>query len=334
MHVDTAARFTTRVFQEGDEAAILDLFARAFGTLRTREHFDWKYRHNPFGNQRISVAVDDQGRVVAHYAGVPLPFVDAGTSLTAHHIGDIMSDPAVRHAGRGASSVFGRTALHFHDHFCEGQVAFNYGFHTAASRGMSIRFLNAQYVEPVPLRIRDLVRFPLPPVSRLQGSLRGYRVAPMRDASSDLDRFFARVASDYEFLLRRDATYIRWRHLDCPDPGAFVVTIHKFGQLAGWSAFRVRGEQLIWGDALFDRLHPDAASVLLRSVVAQYRVTSIAAWFPPRPQWFDSVLRDLRFLNAADPNDLSLSCNPFTRADASRRMAATLYYTMADSDLF
>jgi len=334
MPVDTAARFTTRAFRDGDEAAILDLFARAFGTPRSREHFDWKYRHNPFGNRRISVAVDDAGRVVAHYAGVPLPFADAGANLMAHHIGDIMSDPAVRHAGRGASSVFGRTALHFHRHFCEGQVAFNYGFHTAASRGMSIRFLNAEYVEPVPLRIRDLERFPLAPLSRLQRSLRGYRVERMREASSDLDRFFDRVAPDYQFLLRRGAAYVRWRHLDCPDPGAFVVTIRRFGRLAGWSAFRVRGDRLIWGDALFDRRDRDAATVLLRSVVAQHRVTSIAGWFPPRPQWFDSILHELRFVQVADPNDLSLSCNPFTRPEASQRMLAALYYTMADSDLF
>ncbi|HEX7138143.1 MAG TPA: GNAT family N-acetyltransferase [Vicinamibacterales bacterium] len=323
-----------RAYRDSDETAILDLFARAFGTPRTREHFDWKYRRNPFGNGHISVAADDGHRVMAHYAGVPLPFVDDGKNMVAHHIGDIMSDPSVRHAGRGASSVFGRTALHFHRHFCEGRVAFNYGFHTAASRGMSIRFLGAQYVEPVPLRVLDLARDPLAPMSRLQRSLRGYRVEPMREASSDLDRFFVRVAPDYRFLLRRDATYVRWRHLDCPDPGAFVVAIRKFGRLAGWSVFRVRGEQLIWGDALFDPHHPDAAGVLLRSVVTKQRVTSIAAWFPPRPAWFDVILRDLHFEPATDPNDLSLSCNPFLCSDATRRMREALYYTMADSDLF
>ena len=56
------ARFTVRSFRDGDEDAILELFARSFHLPRTREHFDWKYRRNPFGSEHISVAFDDANR--------------------------------------------------------------------------------------------------------------------------------------------------------------------------------------------------------------------------------------------------------------------------------
>src|SRR5689334_25445425 len=116
MPVDTAARFVTRAFREGDEDAILDLFARSFPHApRSRQSFDWKYRRNPFGNGRISLTFDDEGRLAGHYAGYPVPFVDVGRAsarptFLAHQIGDTMTSPDVRHVGRGPTSILGRTA--------------------------------------------------------------------------------------------------------------------------------------------------------------------------------------------------------------------------------
>jgi len=73
------ARFTSRPFRAGDEEQILDLFARAFPhAIRRIEHFRWEYQRNPFGNQRISLTFDDAGRLVAQYAGYPVPMVDEG----------------------------------------------------------------------------------------------------------------------------------------------------------------------------------------------------------------------------------------------------------------
>src|SRR5205814_3858668 len=121
-------RFVTRAYEPGDEAAILDLFARSFHAPRTLEHFDWKYRRNPYGNAHISLAFDDEGRLVGHYAAYPVPFRDGDRDLIAHQVGDTMTDKSVRHIGRGPTSVLGITALHFYETFCQNRVAFNYGF--------------------------------------------------------------------------------------------------------------------------------------------------------------------------------------------------------------
>src|SRR6266446_4774046 len=119
-----------RPYAPGDEAAILDLFARSFHAPRSLEHWLWKYASDPWGWLHISEAWED-ARLVAHYAGYPVPFVDGTEQLTAHQIGDTMTDPSIRHIGRGPSSILGRTALHFYEHFCQGRVAFNYGFNVA-----------------------------------------------------------------------------------------------------------------------------------------------------------------------------------------------------------
>src|SRR5688572_4691982 len=86
----------TREYRAGDETAILDLFARSFPHApRSLEHFFWKYRQNPFGNERISLTFSDE-QLVAHYAGYVVPFFAYGKDVLAHQIGDTMTDVSIR----------------------------------------------------------------------------------------------------------------------------------------------------------------------------------------------------------------------------------------------
>jgi Acetyltransferase (GNAT) domain len=323
-------RFVTRPFRDGDEEQILDLFARSFHQPRTREHFDWKFRRDPFGNKRISLTFDDAGRLVGHYAAYAVPFRDGERDLMANQIGDTMTDAAVRHIGRGPSSVLGRTALHFYDTFCEGKVAFNYGFNVANIQRFSLKFLRSDRVEPVTYRARG----PMRPISRFARWPRGWRLELVTSAGAEFDEFFERVAPAYAFLVRRDAAYVRWRYLERPDARYALVAIRKWGRMAGWIVFRIRDGRFSWGDALFDPRHEEAVEVMLRHVTPSHSFTEIEAWFPPRPAWFDAVLERLGFQTRPEPQELSLMCVPWTMPHASAAMRERLYYAMGDSDLF
>lgn len=322
-------RILVRGYRRGDEEAILDLFARSFHAPRLPAHWSWKYARNPFGNERISVALD-QGRLAGHYAGYPVPFRQGGRSIVGHQVGDTMTDPAVRHIGRGSSSVLGRTALHFYDTFCEGQVAFNYGFNVDNIQRFSLRFLRSERVEPVTYRIRA----PLPRIPRWERWARGYQLEVVTRAGAEYDELFARAAGDYGFLVQRDARYLQWRYLDCPDVDYIVVGIRKWRQLVGWIAFRIQERRFTWGDALFDARFRDAVEVMLRHVVPSYPVDLIEGWFPPRPVWFDDILSTLGFEQRPERQDLSLMCVPFMQDGAAAAMRQSLYYTWGDSDLF
>lgn len=332
---ETAAdRFTIRRFREGDEKAILDLFARSFHVTRSREHFDWKYRRNPFGQEHISVAFDQAGALAGQYAAYAVPFRNSEHDGIAHQVGDTMTDVSVRHVGRGPTSILGRTALHFYENFCDGRVDFNYGFNVANIQKFSLRFLRSDRVEPVPYRRRELTADPLVPLGRFERWMRAYRLEEVHQCSEEWDRFFDRVWRAYGFLVRRDAAYIRWRYLDCPDIRYVVVAIRKWAQLVGWSVFRVRENRVTWGDALFDRRFADAPEILLRHIVPHFRVDTIDGWFPRRPNWFSSILASLRFVELPEPQNLSLMCVPFADRDAVDRMRGSLYYTAGDGDLF
>jgi len=322
----------TRPYRSGDETAILELFAKSFPHApRTLAQFNWKFRSNPAGNERISLTFEGQ-RLVAHYAGYPVLFDDHGRDVIGQQIGDTMTDPSIRHIGRGPSSILGRTALHFYERFCEREVAFNYGFNVANIQKFSLRFLRSDRVEPVTYRVRDART--IRPISRAERMLRGYRLRILTHATPELDELYERARGDYGFLARRDARYVSWRYLECPDPSYLVVTIRRWRRLVGWLVLRVRENRLTIGDALFEREHRNAFAIALRHIVPRYPVDVVEGWFPPRPQWFDETLRATGFESRPEPQDLSLMCVPFTMADATERMRAELYYTWGDSDLF
>ena len=324
-------KFTSRPYGDGDEAAILDLFARSFPHApRSVAHFRWKYRHNPFGNERISLTFDADARLVGHYCGYAVPFHAYGKDVLAHQIGDTMTDVSVRHIGRGPTSVLGRTALDFYARFCERQIAFNYGFNVANIQKFSLRFLRSDRVEPVTYRVRA----PLLPIRRFERWLRGYQLERVHETTIEWDELFARVAPAYRFLVRRDARYVRWRYLQCPDIPYVVVAVRKWRKLVGWIAFRIRENRFAWGDALFHPELPEAIEIALRHVVPSYPVELVEAWFPPRPPWFDRALQELGFETHPEPQDLSVMCVPFTWVDVVERMRADLYYGWGDSDLF
>ncbi|MFL6246597.1 MAG: GNAT family N-acetyltransferase [Thermoanaerobaculia bacterium] len=331
MPADIPGGLLIRAYRDGDERAILGLFNRYFPhAQRGVEHFRWKYRQDPFGNERISLAFAG-AQLVGHYAGYAVPFRIDGRDAIANQIGDTMTEQSVRHIGRGPTSVLGQTALHFYEQFCEGRVAFNYGFNVANIQKFSLRFLRSDRVEPVTYRVAS----PLPPIRRAERWVRGYSLELVREAGAEFDELFARVSGAYRFCVARNAMYVRWRYLERPDLPYLVIAVRKWRRLVGWVACRIEKSRFLWGDALFDPRFPDAAEVLLRHVVPSHpAVTTIEGWFPPRPRCFDDTLVSLGFASGPQPDDLSLMCVPFTFTDATARMRQDLYYTWGDSDLF
>jgi hypothetical protein len=328
-------RFIVRGFRDGDETAILDLFARSFPHApRALEHFEWKYRRNPAGNERISLAFEPNGELAGHYAGYPVVFRRNGADVLTHHIGDTMTAPAVRHVGRGPTSVLGRVASHFFTSFCEGNVAFNYGFNVSNIQRFSTRFLRSFVVEPVTYRVLDLTAHPLRPVSWLDRIFHRYEIEQVTRTTPEWDELFARVENDYRFLVKRDARYVQWRYLDAPDTSYTVLAVRRKKVLAGWGVFRRDNARLIWGDALFDPAAVDGIGPLLHHAVTQSSAVLVDGWFPRKPVWLDAALNRLHFEVRPEPQNLSVMATPFEWADAVDRMRAELYYTWGDSDLF
>jgi hypothetical protein len=332
---------TVRAYEPGDEASILELFARAFHLRRDLAHWRWKYRDAPYGNLRISVALDADGRVVAHYAGYPVHFqrvsTDARETLTAYQIGDTMTLPEARGIGRRSTSLLARTARHFYEHFCVGRVAFNFGFNVGGIQRFSMRLLNADRVEAVPFWSRERAAGSRPAPGRWRRFLDGFTVETVDTVDETWDAFFHDVAPAYAFLAQRDARYVRWRYLERPDVPYLVLAVRCRHRLVGWGVFARRPGVLVWGDALVHPQHLSSVNLLLDAAAAHPMARGARraqGWFSTRPAWFASALVDLGFRREPEPQDLGLMCVPWQMNDAPAWMRRDLYYTYGDSDLF
>ena len=311
-----------RVSRRRRRTPILDLFTRAFPHApRSVEHFRWKYRENPFGNERISLTFDESAQLVGHYAGYRGAVSDAnGRELLANQIGDTMTDvpSATSAAARPASSAAPR--CNFYEHFCEGK------------RRVQLRVQRREHSEvlaAVPAQrprgagdvSRPRRRNP-PPIPR-RGTLAARISARTGERRGpELDELFERVAAAYRFLVRRDARYVRWRYLECPDVPILVVAIRKWRRLAGWIVFRIRGGRFTGAMRCSIRDFPMRSKS--RCVMSFRRMPSTRSKDGSRRgrEWFDETLRELGFETRAEPQDLSVMCVPFAWPDASRAHAS------------
>ncbi|MFV9646273.1 MAG: methyltransferase domain-containing protein [Desulfobacterales bacterium] len=339
--------FFIRQYKEGDEHKILAMFKEVFKVDRSLEHWYWKYKHNPYGSYKICMTFSQDGKMVSHYAGFPVRLCSAieddGKLLnfTVPQIGDTMTAPSVRRIGLGKTGILARTSHYFYAKFCEGSVPFGYGPNTANMRKLGERYLGYVYLDPVPFWIKDLSHSPPPRPGLLSRILQGFTVEEVHSVNDEWDALFDRLCPVYKFLIRRDATYVKWRYLDCPDKVHRVFTVRKSGALVGWSVFSFKNNKLLWGDALFDSERLDGLSHLFYHLSTEcFPVAeSIEAWFSHHPEWWSNHLKTLGFKAVSEPNDLAFCYHTFwndilDNEKLHEKLNNSFYYTWGDSDLF
>ncbi len=328
-----------RPYREGDEEAILPMFKEVFNAERSMAHWHWKFRDNPFGAYKIAQAFSYDGILAGHYSGYPVPFyssVAKGERFLSFQIGDIMTRLGFRHVGLGKTSVLGRITDYFHQKFCVGHIPFLYGFVAGNHRKFGERFLGYQYMSEIPCHVMDLNHSTLKPDTWIKRIISGIRVEEVHDVNPAFDILFQKAAGNYGLLVKRDAGYLRWRYLDCPDGVYRIFALKRFGKLIGWSVFRVRGSVLIWGDALFEKSQAVFAGMLLEQLLKQQfsEVKRVEGWFSKNPAWWTNLLENMGFKVIKEPNGLVAGVTIFEPGVSLRSVEEQFYYTMGDSDLF
>ena len=247
-----------------------------------------------------------------------------------------MTRPEFRSAGLGKTSVLGRITDYFHHQFCMGRIPFMYGFVAGNHRKFGERFLHYRYMADIPYLVLDLAQREIQNPGRIRRMLSGVRIEEIQNVTPDFDLFYKKAAKDYGLLVKRDAAYLKWRYVDCPDGGHRFFVVKRFGQLVGWSVFKQQGTVLVWGDALFRKDHLQWVEPLL-SEVARNRLQSahrIEGWFSKSPRWWFDMLLDMGFHIRAEPHGLVGGVTLFDPSVSLDFVEENLYYTMGDSDLF
>ena len=339
--------FFTRAYLEGDEHEILALFNEVFKTDRSLDHWYWKFRDNPYGSHRICVGISGEGEIVSQYAGYPVLFCSTIENDTTPeyfltvHIGDTFTLPKVRRIGLGKTGLIARTTSHYVAKFLEGFVPFGFGFNTATIKKLGARYLGYKFGDSVVLWRKDLSAGPFKRPRFFERIFSGFRVEEILSVDDEWDDFFGRVCPAYEFLLKRDATYLKWRYLECPDKDYRIFAVRKQGALVGWSVFTPKDSALIWGDALFDSRCLESVSYMLSYTLEAYfaDAETIEAWFSRNPEWWSNYLKSIGFGASPEPDGLTLCYRTFwndmmNEHSVTEKLTAHFYYTWGDSDLF
>jgi len=329
-----------RGYQDGDEAAILEMFREVFRTEREIDHWNWKFRDNPFGSYRIAQAFAPDGGLAGHYSGYPVPFYNSalqGETFVSYQIGDIMTRSGFRQIGLARTSVLGRLTDYFHHRFCLDEVPFMYGFVTGSHKRFGERFLRYRYMYGVGYHVLNIDSCLIRAGSGMPLLLSGVSVKPVTRVTPEFDSFFDVNADAYGLLVKRCAAYLKWRYLDCPDRRYSVFTVRRFGRLVGWSVFSLRGDTLIWGDAFFKKTVSASTVRRMLSLVIRDsfpKASRLEAWFSAVPGWWSEILRNIGFMATDEPNNLVSGVTVFNPAFSLEGIRDSLYYTMGDSDLF
>jgi hypothetical protein len=235
----------------------------------------WQYWDNPFA-EAVSWVFDDGGRIVAHYAGMPVPITFAG----ADAVGAVGIDAATApsHRGRGLFESLARAV--YDDGGRRGMPATLCYPNANSLRG----FVKAgghpvgelrTYVLPVD-DAWVAARFKMPRAGarilrsiafRSVGSVLGTRVGDVPDGLDDL---WSRTSVGYG--IRRDEAWWRWRYAAHPDHPYRLFEVRREGRLVGASATVVRedfGGRFVYLLELMS-VDRDAARAVVAAVVEDH----------------------------------------------------------------
>jgi hypothetical protein len=335
-------RVFLRTYRVGDERDILPMFKAVFRTDRTMAHWKWKFQNNPFGNHKIALAVTEENAIAAHFCGYAVPFfssVGGPREILSLQGADTMTHPRFRQMGLGSTSVLTRAATYFFNKFCVDDMPFMYGYNTGHIKKFGERFLGYRYMSPIPyhvLNIDEHKRSKPGFLARMGRYLSPSTLEPVSHMVAEFDHLFNRACEDYGLLVKKDAAYLQWRYLDCPDGKHRLFAVNVRGRLVGWSVFSLRDDVLVWGDALFEKKSARYVAPMIDDILKNHfpDVKRIEGWFSREPEWWSETLEDAGFEVTKDPQELAAGIIFFDETFTLSFVDRHLYYTMGDSDLF
>lgn len=327
--------YRVRAYESGDEAAILAAFNRIFAavdptfTPRGIEEWRWLYERNPSG-RRIWLAVADDGRVLAQYAGIPQRVLLDGEPSAFSQSVDSMSDPEFRRLAR--EPLFVQVGRAFDAAFGgEGATkdTLMWGLPVPAAFRIGRRALKYELV-----RQQHKLSCPTARVALPRSTLVAEELA---DFPAETDALAAQMGRERGGVAVRDRAQMRWRFTDNPRHRYRIGAVRRGGALAGLAVFRRGAFDLVEDGLLVDWMaapdDADARVALLAWVVECARAEDcerVTTLFPDTaPEWL--VFQDLGFHACATRYFLvAWSFSPRFHLGWMRRH---WYYTLGDTDL-
>jgi len=268
-----APAYQIRAYRSGDEHGILETFNRIFARVdptfrpRTLAEWRWQYERNPSG-RRIFLAVADDGRVLAQYAGIPQRVLLDGEPTFFSQSVDSMADPEFRRLAR--EPLFVQVGRAFDERFGgvgPEQDTLMWGLPVPAAFRIGKKQLKYELV-----RQQHKLSAPL---ARLAPRATPLEAEELRAFPDDTDALSARAAHERRGMAVRDRAQMRWRYEENPHHRYRLAAVRRAGELVGVAVFRKGSFDLVEDGLLVDWLAPagdeDVCAALFAWVCAAAR---------------------------------------------------------------
>lgn len=260
MQANESIGWKLRPYRAGDEARLVALFARVFGQDHSVDWWHWKLKGRASNIENVWVAVTDDERIIAQYAGIPVRMKLGAQEHAAMVSVDTMTDPQFRRRG-----ILTELANAAYSSWADAGVAAVIGLPNQ-QWGSRTAALGWERLFPLPW-----LRWVLRPdqVIAHSGRLPGYVLAPTAALASifsrlnhrivkgrlaahahnylvnppekpgDFDRLWAIVGPEYQNLAVRDAEWVSWRYIEPSEPGYHLLMAYLSGEPVGYLAYRI-----------------------------------------------------------------------------------------------
>jgi hypothetical protein len=333
--------WSIRPYRRGDEDRILQLFHRVFGKERSLKHWQWKFRDNPEGAY-IHVVETDTGEIVGHYAGIPVRVAAEGKSFVFLQLVDTMVDRDYR-CGLKKPGMFAQLFMKFaEDYGGHDRAAIMYGFPIPEALRIGQRLLGYVPLHPVMKLVRPIKGTPdSAPRPRMVDLLQHVRIRVRQVTRFDVsaDRLWEECRRELRVATVRDARYLNWRYVDCPDAKYTLLVAENMMRFSLQGIAVLRLDSLGQGVGfLMDWLIPFRAKaaadqLLARSIeeAESAGVKELQVWLPASSPWYRCLLD--RGFQVADTQYV-LVARTFTSNLPLEFVNPRWYYTMGDSDIY
>ncbi len=208
-----------RPFEAGDEENILETFNLTFRQVcgegyvdRNADFWRWEYLDNPAGSLAY-LAVTEEGKVAAQYAGVLMPvhLGSEGRDLVFMHAVDSMVHPEFRR-GLKKRPLFLEIAEAYFDAYGGKDFDLGFGYPVRPAWRIGERYLGYRKIRDLDFLIQDLdVSSRLAPESPIS-----VQAEPVSELPKTVDKLYQDLRSQYACMVAKDRRYLKWRYQDCP----------------------------------------------------------------------------------------------------------------------
>lgn len=258
----TAVDWIARLYREGDEEGILELWRtvypeRTYVREEWLKWWRWMYRDNPRGKGVIAVA-DARGKIVSHAAEIPVMM-----KIGSEEVLTSIALDAMTHSGYRRQGVLGALVKIRREESERRGIRATYGFRSKYSYpypNLATRLVmfDGATIEKVlrpldwraalQIRTSNSLVLALGPAAGWLGDATAFRPRkPRRPEGLSIeqadrfdgraDRLWGRVSQRYRAIVVRNQEYLNWRYVDVPDRHYTRLVAGRAGDSSGYLVF-------------------------------------------------------------------------------------------------